>query len=305
VNAVRTKCVSAVQSMMCRGWFIFACVSCTSVETVDLGRASPPFGPFDKPHLVSEICTQGINTNPSLTSDLLEIYFTSDRPGGLGQGDIWVAQRATPTGVFDTPSLVSTINSANSETSPAISGDGLTLWFSSDRAGTLGGFDIWISTRADRQSAWTTPINVPELNTASDEIPRPVGDHGLQMPLANDNANKSYQNYMTSRTSLTSPWSKPQIISELLRPNASTVDGFLTDDGLMLIFNVEPTTVRNSDLYRAWRYGPTESFSSPVPLTDINTTFMERDPWLSPQGDQFFFSSDRDGAFNIYEANAI
>ena len=31
---------------------------------------------------------------PSISADGLEFYFTSDRPGGLGQWDLWVTTRA-------------------------------------------------------------------------------------------------------------------------------------------------------------------------------------------------------------------
>ena len=37
---------------------------------------------------------------PSISRDGLSLYFTSERPGGSGAGDLWVTRRATATGSF-------------------------------------------------------------------------------------------------------------------------------------------------------------------------------------------------------------
>jgi Tol biopolymer transport system component len=60
------------------------------------------------------------------------------------------------------------------------------------------------------------------------------------------------------------------------------------------------------DLYVAWRLSTADRFSLPTPLTDLNTAADERDPWLSPDGTVFFFTSDRapSGTLQIYEVPA-
>ena len=64
------------------------------------------------------------------------------------------------------------VNSAASETGPAISPDGLSLYFSSDQAvGGLGLRDIWVSQRATTASAWGAPQHLPPpINTAFDDF---------------------------------------------------------------------------------------------------------------------------------------
>jgi Tol biopolymer transport system component len=56
----------------------------------------------------------------------------------------------------------------------------------------------------------------------------------------------------------------------------------------------------SADLYFATRANVTDAFSGFTPVTDLNTFFDERDPWLSEDKTQFFFSSDRGGNLNIY-----
>src|SRR5712692_11121918 len=62
------------------------------------------------------------------------------------------------------------INSAFRDAGPALSKDGLSLYFTSDRPGGRGGNDIWVSQRASREDPWGEPVNLgPTVNTAFDE----------------------------------------------------------------------------------------------------------------------------------------
>jgi len=62
------------------------------------------------------------------------------------------------------------INSASNDQQPAISKDGLSLYFTSNRAGGLGGFDMYVSQRASVDGPWGSPVNLgPIVNTTSDE----------------------------------------------------------------------------------------------------------------------------------------
>ena len=88
--------------------------------------------PFGAPLLVAELATSETNENPTLTSDLLEIFWISQRPGGPGHGDVWHATRTSPTSKFTSAEVVTEVSLDSKEKSAAVSGDGLTLWFASD-----------------------------------------------------------------------------------------------------------------------------------------------------------------------------
>lgn len=63
-----------------------------------------------------------------------------------------------------------TVNSAFLERAPAISKDGLSLYFGSTRPFGFGGEDIYVSQRETRDDEWGPPINLgPIINTTSDE----------------------------------------------------------------------------------------------------------------------------------------
>jgi hypothetical protein len=274
--------------------------ACSSGTTVHLGDKTPRPYHFGAPHELTELGTSYGNDNPTLTEDLLEIYFTSDR--GTTSTDVWTARRASRGDPFGTPERVDAASTPTFDTSAAVSLDGLTLWVGSDRDGGLGLLDVWMSTRASRTEPWGTPVNLLSLNSPARDVPRPPGQHGLVMPLASErNRADLYETFLSTRAGRTGPFDTPAIVSELVFPDKSTVDAFLTDDGLTMFFSSAPVN-GPGDLYVAWRRNTSEAFSVYVPLDELNTNDDDRDPWLTPDGKQLYFVSDRSGLLAIYEA---
>src|SRR6476660_7996937 len=66
--------------------------------------------------------------------------------------------------------LGTVINSPANEQHPALSPDGLSLYFSSDRPGGAGGFDLWVSRRTTTAAAWQPPAAIARLNSSSSEF---------------------------------------------------------------------------------------------------------------------------------------
>lgn len=266
---------------------------------VGVPRATYQFG---TPRLLSELDTSYANQNPTLTSDLLEMFFTSGRADD--SADVWTARRASASDPFDAPSIVTEVSSSSFETSPAISLDGLTLYYGSDRAGGLGEVDIWSATRPDRSISWTGIQNVAALNSPVKDIPRPLGQHDLVMPLGSElGSSVGYQTFLAARPTVTQPFGAPALVSGLASDQDAVADGFLTGDGLTLFYSVTPPN-EPPDLFMATRPSTAAPFSQPTPLGSLNTAGDERDPWLSPDGATFFFSSDRSGNLQIYEVSA-
>jgi Tol biopolymer transport system component len=55
---------------------------------------------------------------------------------------------------------VAELNTASSDQRPSIRFDGLELVFASDRASTLGGLDLWGTTRSTPSQSWVPPVNL-------------------------------------------------------------------------------------------------------------------------------------------------
>lgn len=63
------------------------------------------------------------------------------------------------------------VNTAAADGCPFISRSGLSLYFASNRAGGLGGFDLWVTQRDSLDDPWEPPQNLgPAVNTAANEI---------------------------------------------------------------------------------------------------------------------------------------
>jgi hypothetical protein len=102
---------------------------------------------------------------PSLTPDELMIFFSSDRPGGSGQKDIWVATRPNWKSPWGKPRNIKKINTPAYEAWPCVSSDGLTLWWTE-----VSTKDIFYSTRASEDRPFEKPqsLGSPVNTTAWD-----------------------------------------------------------------------------------------------------------------------------------------
>ncbi len=96
---------------------------------------------------------------------IITLYFTSNRPGVAGAADIFSAVM-NPDGSFGPSALVPELNSPGRDTRSAIRHDGLEIIFQSDRTGSVGSGDLWVSTRPTTLDPWSTPVNVgPSVNS--------------------------------------------------------------------------------------------------------------------------------------------
>jgi hypothetical protein len=90
----------------------------------------------DAVNLGPEINTAYDDYSPSLSTDGLNLFFSSDRPGGFGGHDLWVTSRESLSDPWGAPvNLGSSVNSASYDYNPEISWDGSRIVFTSDRGG--------------------------------------------------------------------------------------------------------------------------------------------------------------------------
>ena len=119
---------------------------------------------------------------PNISADGLELYFRSNRPGGCGELDLWVSKRPMIDEPWGEPvNLGPTVNSPDYEGFPSLSADGLSMFFNSDRFNGARGwdFDIWLTKRKTKDSAWGEPINLgPGINTTHFEVAPSISADG-------------------------------------------------------------------------------------------------------------------------------
>jgi len=192
---------------------------------------------------------------------------------------------------FGTPTnLGSTVNSSSFDWSPSIRGDGLELYFESDRSGGEGTYDIWLSTRATKEDDWGAPTNLgAPINTPDWQNTPCISADGLELYF-ND-----WGLRVARRATVSDPWSESENDS-LININASGASGpSLSSDGLS-VFLASRT---DWNLYVSTRSTRDGLWSEPVILgptvNGVNSTSESYCPAISADGLLLIFCSWRSG----------
>ncbi len=118
--------------------------------------------------------TGGLNgpewdSQPSVTCDGQTLYFTSNRPGGLGGADLWMSVKNGDGSWSQATNLGPEINTPGDEEAPYISNDGNTLFFTSTGHPGQGEGDLF--TARKKNEVWSTPENMDyPFNSPGKEI---------------------------------------------------------------------------------------------------------------------------------------
>lgn len=120
--------------------------------------------------LGKHINTKAHETSAALSYDGRELYFISDREGGLGGKDIWSSQWDTQKEDWGPASnLGATVNSIYDEDGVYLHPDGKTLYFSSRGHNSMGGNDIFFTEKVN--GVWQKPVNIGHpINTPDDDV---------------------------------------------------------------------------------------------------------------------------------------
>jgi peptidoglycan-associated lipoprotein len=96
---------------------------------------------------------------PTISQNGKMLIFSSNRRGGIGGKDLWMATRKTKGGAFERPvNLGRSINTKGDELFPFLRGD-TALYFASDGHGGMGGLDIFVSKKTEN-GKWSKPQNL-------------------------------------------------------------------------------------------------------------------------------------------------
>jgi Tol biopolymer transport system component len=191
--------------------------------------------PFATPVNMNEVNSSSNEFGPTLSSDGLELYFGSSRPGGQGNYDIWRAVRANTSLAFETPTLVPNVNTGSVEFFPVLSGDGLSLYFASNRGGGAGSYDTWVSTRATTTSEFTAPTNLSANNSSATDEAIGVSADGRHFFIQSQRGGGQggYDVWMARRASTAVPFPAVSLVAEI-NSNSNDQATWLSLDGTRL-----------------------------------------------------------------------
>jgi len=128
-------------------------------------------------------------SQPSISANADELYFTSSRSGGKGKKDIWMSRRNADGTWSEPESLGENVNTSGTDISPFIHPDGRTLYFVSDGHPGMGKSDIYLS-RRQADGTWGKAENLGyPINTEEKEFSLIVSTDGKTAYFASDREN--------------------------------------------------------------------------------------------------------------------
>lgn len=240
--------------------------------------------------------------SPSMMSDNRTLFLGVYVPGWQEQ----IASATRPDRRSDSfplaPTLLEPVYQAGSggEGTPHVTPNGLALYFYSLRAGGAGDRDLYVATRTSTSANFGNVSHLSTLSSAAAEhLPWVSADQLTIYFSSNRGGDMDF--YTATRSSTGASFQSPTTVTELntdQEENGLT----LTQDGLVVIFSSNrPGGLGDYDLWRAARASPDDPFSEPEPLTALNTSALEGDPALTPDGQELFFVSGRNGNETLRE----
>ena len=249
--------------------------------------------------------------------DGLEIYVESDRPGGYGGVDSWVIRRASTEDDWGPPELLGVgINSPENDGMASISADGLTLYFFSyNRPGGYGHYDIYMATRPTKNDPWGPATNLgPKINTSAGDGEPWISPDGLELYVHSwrPGGYGRADIYVAKRATQSDPWGEAVNLGPVVNSEYDVQYPSLSPDGLWLLFcdgpfyAPAPGGFGGSDLWMARRESLASSWQAPVNLGRVvNGPGGEYAPRISPDGRTLYFWAMRDGTFGNWQAPII
>ncbi len=116
---------------------------------------------FPEPMNIYEFDNRGNDVSITMSKDAEQIFISMDRFDSKGKTDIYLSIRVGKN-IWSKPIPINNLNTSYKESAPFLSRDKKRLYFASDRPGSLGGMDIYVSDRLDYSyKNWSEPRLLP------------------------------------------------------------------------------------------------------------------------------------------------
>jgi hypothetical protein len=267
-------------------------------------------GPWSRPVNVGPpLNTQYNDMYAVLTKRGLSIYFSSDRPGGLGGDDLWISRRESSDAAWGAPVNLRILNSPFADSLAVFDTSENIMYFHSDRPGGCGLGDLWMSRRArPSRDEWSVPVNLGCIvNTAFVEIaPAFYANDDLGLKTLYFGSNRPggigdfdiYETTTTDENLETAFFGPGVLVPELSSPGRDTRTFVRRDGREIFITSDRADGVGGLDMWVAMRQNTSDPWSTPINAGEpLNSTAADGSPALSRDGGTLYFFSTRAGGY--------
>ena len=268
------------------------------------GLMAKTFGEWSTPVNAEQGSDPSLNTAsndgcPILSPDGLSLYMATNRPGGYGGQDIWVAHRDSVTSGWGAPeNLGPPVNTADNEFCPDPTRGKRLFFVRAPAPGLIG--DIY-ETRLDNDG-WREPVRLPDtVNSAAQEwSPSYFEDDAGNAVLYFSSTRAGTQDiYQSVNFGPAQPVAELNTAFDDARPN-------VRHDGREIVFDsTRPGTLGGPDIWSATRDSNTGAWSAPEHRAELSSDTPDTRASLSWDGTFILFGSARtggEGMADIYVA---
>ena len=220
--------------------------------TVDLYMATRATrtDPFDPPIALASVNSSADNdADPSVSADGLTLFIGRSN-AAFDVADIFVSTRSSTLTTFGTPALATLSHPTARDLQPFETTEA--LWFTSERSGSLGGFDIYRAAKTG--GTFGAAVAITALNSTADDWMPTIGLDGLVVYFSSTRPGAGaaglFDIWSSTRADRASSFGPPAIVPEL---NSAFQDfpSWLSPDGCRLYLSSE--RLGSPDIYIATR----------------------------------------------------
>jgi hypothetical protein len=187
--------------------------------------------PWLSPRPEVALNTEARETGIALSADGLAIWFSSDRDGGRGGLDVYLAERPERTARFSAPQRVQALCSAGDDLVSAIDEAQQTLYLAR-RSGEDDDYDLYVAWRPDRATPFAEPTALTSLNTDAEESDAFALEAGARLLFT-----RAGDLYVAERSSAAEPrYTAPEPLIEL-NSKGDDRDAWASEDFRYLVFS--------------------------------------------------------------------
>jgi hypothetical protein len=203
--------------------------------------------------------------------------------------------------------LPAPINSVYDDQAAVLSKDEKTIYFSSNRPGSIAGsLDIWVSSRKNKYSPWRTPVNLgPTINSSGKELVRSLTSDGHLLLFQSDRTEGGFGQadiWVITRKQVNddSGWSEPINLGGVINtPYTELASNYLFVDSSnvrrLYFSSNKPGGFGGPDIYESTITD--QGFETSSNVVELNTPSIETCFWIRDDGLEIIFSSNRPNLF--------
>ncbi len=262
--------------------------------TTDAAASCNPTGTFGTPVLVASLNTTGDEGAPRFTADELQAVLNRTNAGS-SDSDLYSADRASTSAAFGSAVLMSAESSTSQDYNPTLTGDGLTLFFDSTRAGS----HIYVATRSSTVASFGAPSLAANINSGSADVQPFITEDGQELWFTSNRPNGLglYDIYRAAKTG--NAFGTPEAVVAL-NSASDEILPVLSADKLTAYFASDRGG--NTDIWMSHRSTTADGFPTPTVVTELSSTAIDYPGWISPDNCRFYFASNRGGNYDVYVA---